>query len=97
FHVTGVQTCALPIFPNVFVYKVVLSFLINIAPKRESIHHGTCGARLSDSTSHSGYCSIKRTTCSIIRWVRPILPQISQSKNTSRSEERRVGKECELR
>src|SRR5690606_39989847 len=63
FHVTGVQTCALPISPP-----------------------GSWRADPSPATCSSANCS---------HWMRP--PQPASTATSTRSEERRVGKECRSR
>src|SRR5690606_40839517 len=78
FHVTGVQTCALPIYCRV-----------NPSPGRgaDSPKHcsnGTCDSNLPARFPPSQTCA-----------ARDLSPSITDS--STRSEERRVGKECRSR
>src|SRR5690606_39856439 len=86
FHVTGVQTCALPIFGDCYdfllkdvkaelkaqdVLSFVLKYFADIWPERIKLD----GKSLGDVWHYSGW----------------------EKSNSERSEERRVGKECRCR
>src|SRR5690606_40529677 len=87
FHVTGVQTCALPIFEEVLTIRPYCCCIIGIAA---FWLHNHVPLRLTLSTASQ--CSSGRnfTSPSLTRVVSPsrVMPALL------RSEERRVGKEC---
>src|SRR5207302_7321353 len=93
FHVTGVQTCALPIFSTSTGKALHVSF----APGRT----GDQPAYVTDYTKlhgHTGWratTSVAETLSKMQRWLQnePALVQ----ETPGRSEERRVGKECRAR
>src|SRR5207253_8700668 len=84
-HVTGVQTCALPILANTICGR--LTFLsINFLSTPKPSRPGICTSR----KTRSGACSLIKLTAST-----PFLPCATTCTSSSdRSEERRVGKEC---
>src|SRR5207302_4858274 len=84
FHVTGVQTCALPIFT---VYAAMAP-LRSISPlSRPAASTGSGNLALRNGILPQAFCSSKRLAVKS-----PTLPAI-----LTRSEERRVGKECRYR
>src|SRR5207253_3833655 len=86
-HVTGVQTCALPISRRIF--KGLLHFA-----------HGSPAVTVRRSAHCETW--ISRSMETLLRWnpsslapvVMPLAPRSRSSANTCRSEERRVGNEC---
>src|SRR5690606_40494184 len=83
FHVTGVQTCALPISSR------------SAGSWSEGGIWSSCAAERSSSpsgpeTPRGGYCASATSTSSIRRETSP-----TSTRWAPRSEERRVGKECE--
>src|SRR5207302_2165938 len=88
FHVTGVQTCALPIWPASLknTQTVAIDWTLALA------------CRMSTAVALSGRVSVHPFFCSRIVSVRRLRSTCGHSSfRISRSEERRVGKECRLR
>src|SRR5690606_40916251 len=80
FHVTGVQTCALPISRNE-ISSGIIAF--SYSSLFEVIMLSCVAAALSTKAKGTLYClAIVLTSC------------LSDSSNSIRSEERRVGNEC---
>src|SRR5690606_40005181 len=84
FHVTGVQTCALPIFNSVANNVTVVRGLDLISRGDHTFERALCGSGKKDP----------ELTQSLDRYLVKS-PNFSSSK--PRSEERRVGKECRSR
>src|SRR5690606_40728543 len=85
FHVTGVQTCALPIFPPVcYITFIVVVYLLLFNLYAQAIPSFTVNSKyLSSSIYHIGGTTKRLPT----HLTSPCF----------RSEERRVGKECRSR
>src|SRR5690606_39827147 len=85
FHVTGVQTCALPIWviPNTPVNFSII-FLVN-APLIPHFPASTPPSTASSTTSVAALVAVREASSPLFAFL------------LSRSEERRVGKECRSR
>src|SRR5207253_8168190 len=88
-HVTGVQTCALPIFLLVFLRLCVSVADMNRAISRIPV------ARARSRPARFGTSAAYRI--SGLRTTRRATSSVSASCGIHRSEERRVGKECRSR
>src|SRR5690606_40634477 len=95
FHVTGVQTCALPIFGDMKlrdIKKVDIAFFISDLQKKNKRLDGLDG-NLAPSTIRNIYKAFASIMRAAVEWD---LIDESPCRNI-RSEERRVGKECRYR
>src|SRR5207244_5696949 len=88
--VTGVQTCALPIWPKSVLSVAVLLFAVALAVSFSTFFH-----RASPPTTRN----LSEITTPILGNSIAVLPfqNLSDEKQNARSEERRVGKESERR
>src|SRR5439155_15595107 len=92
-HVTGVQTCALPIYPHTntgLVNSAQMSFSCGL-PLTMVYPTGCCIQELAAMMNAPDSTLPSETAQMVSRWVRR--GSLSQPNSHSRSEERRVGKE----
>src|SRR5438105_8055100 len=84
--VTGVQTCALPIWPRWFAVGVAATLAAATEPIRETLGYGQINVLL---------VGLIMSDLVALRWREraSALPGALDSETTARSEERRVGKE----
>src|SRR5690606_39487226 len=83
FHVTGVQTCALPILSDVSTFRKTSDSTIDITVQLETIPFDRISAAIA----------VERLR-KVVQWI--AIP-IDLCNQWMRSEERRVGKECRCR
>src|SRR5690606_41017665 len=88
FHVTGVQTCALPICSGARPVAFVVAMFVHMAHQVFILLHAGSGDDHQASTMWM--------EC-VISAVRPNMADAEQYFSCERSEERRVGKECSCR
>src|SRR5439155_9339948 len=89
-HVTGVQTCALPILKATTTWPPR-----STKPARSTIAPATCNKQRTYTTS--AWNATRTTPSATAAWPYCSTKPAANKKHSNRSEERRVGKECKTR
>src|SRR5205823_8077070 len=88
--VTGVQTCALPIFGNVMQYGYPEDWILTLGPRIKRIH--VKDYKLSNRAEQGRFVGLLEGD---VNWKAVMAALVKTGYNGFlRSEERRVGKEC---
>src|SRR5690606_41099458 len=97
FHVTGVQTSALPIFKKGYrSLDVGLPEQFSIIERLEESYavQRLCQLFGVHRSSYRAWRDLDRTPCDVEQALQEQVIEAHETSNGSRSEERRVGKEC---
>src|SRR5207302_6086893 len=96
FHVTGVQTCALPILETFIATGEPVGSRVLSRSNREGLSPATIRNVMAD-LSDAGFLEQPHTSSGRVPTTEAYRYYVEQISGEARSEERRVGKECRWR